>query len=165
MGESKWICKSKQSSWPHGHVGVEPGRYRESASSLPIHMEASPRRSSMWIPTISHHLSLFSVCPTCPSLQLFKNKTEHRHPALDFAVSFPSCLSSAFSHKTEVLPPAISFISMITTKPPPSKIVCPPSCLFQGHFAIFISFHDFAVSIMLSSPLEHPSVMYQWGCF
>lgn len=31
-------------------------------------------------------------------------------------------------------------------------------CLFQGHFSIFISFHDFAVSIMLISPLENSSL-------
>lgn len=106
---------------------LEPGRQRVSVSSLLVLMEASPR-SSMWIPAMSHHLSLFSLCPTCPSNFLKTKQSTDTLPLTLLSLSHPVSLLP-FPTKQQLHLLHNLFISMIPTKPPPSKMTLPSSFL------------------------------------
>ena len=91
-----------------------------------------------------------------------ERKTET--PTLDLAAPFQSCLSSAYFYFylfiylffTKLKFYLLQSIPVITTKPAPSK--CPNLLACSRSLCLFISSHDFAVSITLICPLDNSSL-------
>ena len=87
-----------------------------------------------------------------------QNRNTHLWPCWSCPILFIFCLFCFFFlNQTEVLPPTVCLYSRDHHQTCSFQMPQPP-CLFQGHFAIFFSSHDCAVSITLISPLDNSSL-------
>ena len=115
---------------------------------------------SLWGTVIASPI-LFSLHLPCPSLQFIgggrwrrQNRNTHLGSCCSFPILFIFCLFFFFLTKVKFY--LLQSFPVITTKPAPSKRPNLLAC--SRSLCLFISSHDFAVSITLICPLDNSSL-------
>ena len=92
-----------------------------------------------------------------------QNRNTHLGPCCSFPILFIFCLFFFFFFFTKLKFYLLQSIPVITTKPAPSK--CPNLLACSRSLCLFISSHDFAVSITLICPLDNSSLIISMRWF